>query len=112
MKKHYVLNDAIPEMKLFTDPVPGRFLEALIQTILSLYVGRTHDGGARVTSRGPDMRVASRLITGFALLLHELATDAHQVNVARGRRKPPALNHHRRAGRKCEFLQRLDLPAY
>jgi PAS domain S-box-containing protein len=51
-------------------------LQALIQTILSPYEGRTDDGVARVTIRGPDIRVASRSLTGFALLLHELATNA------------------------------------
>jgi two-component sensor histidine kinase len=39
-------------------------------------LGQTDDGGARVTIRGPDIQVASRSLTGFALLLHELAANA------------------------------------
>jgi hypothetical protein len=52
-------------------------LQALIQTILSPYEGQTDDGGARVTIRNLTFGShASRSLTGFALLLHELATNA------------------------------------
>jgi PAS domain S-box-containing protein len=51
-------------------------LHALIQTILSPYKGRTENDGAQVTIGGPDIRLAGGSLTGFALLLHEFATNA------------------------------------
>jgi PAS domain S-box-containing protein len=51
-------------------------LHALIRKILSPYEGRTDDGKARVAISGPDIRLAGGLVTTFALLLHEFATNA------------------------------------
>jgi two-component sensor histidine kinase len=51
-------------------------LHALIQTILSPYEGQTNGDKARVTIRGPDIRLAGGSVTAFALLLHEFATNA------------------------------------
>jgi PAS domain S-box-containing protein len=51
-------------------------LHVLIETMLSPYEGRTDGRGARVTISGPDIRLASGLVTSFALLLHEFATNA------------------------------------
>jgi two-component sensor histidine kinase len=51
-------------------------LHTLIGTILSPYDGSTDKGGARVTISGPDIPIAGDVVTGFALLLHEFATNA------------------------------------
>ena len=51
-------------------------LHALIRTILSPYEGRTDIDKARVAITGPDIRLAGGLVTTFALLLHEFATNA------------------------------------
>jgi PAS domain S-box-containing protein len=51
-------------------------LHALIRTILSPYEGQTDIERARVAITGPDMRLAGGLVTTFALLLHEFATNA------------------------------------
>jgi PAS domain S-box-containing protein len=51
-------------------------LHVLIQTILSPYEGRTDGHRARVTTSGPDIQLAGGLVTTFALLLHEFATNA------------------------------------
>jgi PAS domain S-box-containing protein len=51
-------------------------LHALIRTILSPYEGRTETDRARVAITGPDVRLAGGLVTTFALLLHEFATNA------------------------------------
>ena len=51
-------------------------LHALIRTILSPYDGQTDIERARVAITGPDMRLAGGLVTTFALLLHEFATNA------------------------------------
>jgi PAS domain S-box-containing protein len=51
-------------------------LHVLIQTILSPYEGRTNGDVARVTVSGPDIQIAGGLVTTFALLLHEFATNA------------------------------------
>ncbi len=51
-------------------------LHALIRTILSPYEGRTEADKARVAITGPDIRLAGGLVTTFALLLHEFATNA------------------------------------
>jgi PAS domain S-box-containing protein len=51
-------------------------LHALIQTILLPYEGRTDADGARVTISGADIRLAGSMVTTFALLLHEFATNA------------------------------------
>jgi PAS domain S-box-containing protein len=51
-------------------------LHALIRTILSPYEGDTDDGRAKVAISGPDIRLAGSLVTTFALLLHEFATNA------------------------------------
>jgi two-component sensor histidine kinase len=48
----------------------------LIRTILSPYEGRTETDRARVAITGPDVRLAGGLVTTFALLLHEFATNA------------------------------------
>jgi PAS domain S-box-containing protein len=51
-------------------------LHALIRTILSPYKGRAENDGAQATISGPDIRLAGGSLTGFALLLHEFATNA------------------------------------
>lgn len=51
-------------------------LHVLIQTILSPYERRTNGDRARVTISGPDIGLAGGLVTTFALLLHEFATNA------------------------------------
>jgi len=51
-------------------------LHALIRTIISPYEGRTDGDRARVAISGCDIRLAGGLVTTFALLLHEFATNA------------------------------------
>ena len=51
-------------------------LQVLIQTILSPYEGQTDGHRARFTISGPDIQLAGRLVTTFALVLHEFATNA------------------------------------
>jgi len=51
-------------------------LRALLETILLPYGGRTDDDRARVVISGPDIPIASGIVTSFALLLHEFATNA------------------------------------
>jgi two-component sensor histidine kinase len=51
-------------------------LHTLIQTILLPYEGETDGHRGRATISGPDIPLASGLVTTFALLLHELATNA------------------------------------
>lgn len=51
-------------------------LHALIRTILSPYEGRTDGDKARAAISGPDIQLAGGLVTTFALLLHEFATNA------------------------------------
>jgi two-component sensor histidine kinase len=48
----------------------------LIQTILSPYEEQTDSDRARVTTSGTDIQLAGGLVTTFALLLHEFATNA------------------------------------
>lgn len=55
---------------------PSTTLHALIQTILSPYEDQTDGDRARVTTSGPDIQLAGGLVTTFALLLHEFATNA------------------------------------
>ena len=51
-------------------------LHVLIRTILAPYEGRTDSDKARAAISGPDIRLAGGLVTTFALLLHEFATNA------------------------------------
>ncbi len=51
-------------------------LHTLIRTIISPYDGSTDKGEARVAISGPDIPIAGDVVTGFALLLHEFATNA------------------------------------
>lgn len=51
-------------------------LHLLIQTILLPYEGRTDADRPRVAVSGPDLRLAGGMVTTFALLLHEFATNA------------------------------------
>jgi PAS domain S-box-containing protein len=51
-------------------------LHALIRTILSPYERRGEADTVRVAIIGPDLRLAGGLVTTFALLLHEFATNA------------------------------------
>ena len=51
-------------------------LHLLIQTILLPYESRTDAGGPRVAISGPDLQLAGGMVTTFALLLHEFATNA------------------------------------
>ena len=50
-------------------------LQELLGTLLSPYAGET-DQGNRVTIRGCDLSVSRSAITGLALVVHELATNA------------------------------------
>ncbi len=51
-------------------------LHRLIQTILLPYEGRTDADVPRVAVSGPDLRLSGSMVTTFALLLHEFATNA------------------------------------
>ncbi len=52
-------------------------LHALIQKMVSPFDGRADgDGGARVVVSGPDIPITGSVLTSFALLLHEFATNA------------------------------------
>jgi PAS domain S-box-containing protein len=51
-------------------------LHALIETISSPYNGRPGQDRARVAVRGVDVPIVGGLVTSFALLLHEFATNA------------------------------------
>ncbi len=60
---------------------PGRIdqstmLHALLGTILSPYDGKTDDGRPRISLDGVDIPITGEAVTGFALLLHEIATNA------------------------------------
>ncbi|MGH6848011.1 MAG: PAS domain S-box protein [Methylocella sp.] len=48
-------------------------LATLVRTIVSPYVTQEH---ARVTTKGPDVPIGRNAVTGIALLLHEMATNA------------------------------------
>lgn len=62
--------DASPEQKRSTT------LHALIRTIVSPYDAPAGGGAPRVVLGGTDTEIAGRAVTGFALLLHEFATNA------------------------------------
>jgi PAS domain S-box-containing protein len=51
-------------------------LHALIRTILSPYEGGIGDRRTKVAISGSDIRLAGSMVTTFALLLHEFATNA------------------------------------
>ena len=52
-------------------------VDALVKTILLPYSGAVTSGGdARATIEGPDVIIAGEAVTSFALILHELATNA------------------------------------
>jgi PAS domain S-box-containing protein len=51
-------------------------LHALIRTILAPYEGQADGDRARVAISGSDVRLAGGLVTTFALILHEFATNA------------------------------------
>jgi PAS domain S-box-containing protein len=51
-------------------------LHAVIQTIFLPYEGQTDGGTSLVTVSGPDIPLAGSMVTTFALLLHEFATNA------------------------------------
>ena len=52
-------------------------VDALVKTILLPYSGAvTSDGDARATIEGPDVIIAGEAVTSFALILHELGTNA------------------------------------
>jgi two-component sensor histidine kinase len=51
-------------------------LHALLNAILSPFEGKTDSGKDRITITGEDIRIAGDAVTGFALLLHEFATNA------------------------------------
>jgi PAS domain S-box-containing protein len=55
---------------------PSTTLHALIRTILSPYEDRREGDEARVVIGGSDIQLAGGLVTTFALLLHEFATNA------------------------------------
>jgi two-component sensor histidine kinase len=51
-------------------------LHALMNAIMSPFEGETDTGKPRITITGEDIRMAGDAVTGFALLLHEFATNA------------------------------------
>jgi two-component sensor histidine kinase len=51
-------------------------LHTLIRTIVAPYDHRTDEIGSRLAVSGPDIPIAAPCVTGFALLLHEFATNA------------------------------------
>jgi len=51
-------------------------LHTLIKTIISPYESGGNQDGARLTLAGPDVALARGVVTSFALLLHEFATNA------------------------------------
>jgi PAS domain S-box-containing protein len=55
---------------------PSTTLHAVIRTILSPYDDETDGDSARFAISGPDIQLAGGLVTTFALLLHEFATNA------------------------------------
>jgi PAS domain S-box-containing protein len=55
---------------------PSTTLHDLIRTILAPYDGPTNGDRSRAAISGPDVRLAGGLVTTFALLLHEFATNA------------------------------------
>ena len=57
-------------------PYQSTTLHALIHTILLPYEGCVHGTQARVVVNGPDVTLAGGVVTSFALLLHEFATNA------------------------------------
>ncbi|MGC2121537.1 MAG: PAS domain S-box protein [Xanthobacteraceae bacterium] len=64
-------------------------LDALLRKILSPYVETDADGGnSRLVIEGPPVPLGARAVTTFALILHELATNAAKygaLSVAQGR---------------------------
>src|SRR3546814_1273704 len=51
-------------------------LSALIRTIVSPYDDPQHGASSRIEIRGADVAISGRAATGFALLVHEFATNA------------------------------------
>jgi two-component sensor histidine kinase len=51
-------------------------LHSLIRTIVSPYEDPADSASSRIELRGCDTEIAGRAVTGFALLLHEFATNA------------------------------------
>jgi PAS domain S-box-containing protein len=51
-------------------------LAAIVRTVLSPYAAAAHEDVARISMTGPDVFVAAKAATNFALLLHEFATNA------------------------------------
>src|SRR3546814_6242108 len=49
---------------------------ALIRTIVSPYDDPQHGASSRIEIRGADVAISGRAATGFALLVHEFATNA------------------------------------
>jgi PAS domain S-box-containing protein len=58
-------------------PAKGPMLHALVQTIFAPYLDpQCSSAHKRTTISGPDLPIGGRAITNFALILHELATNA------------------------------------
>jgi len=55
---------------------PSTTLHALIRVITAPYDDDQSEGRARFAITGPDAPVSGRALSGFALLLHEFATNA------------------------------------
>ena len=59
-------------------------LHALIRTIVSPYDDPADSATSRIELRGRDTEIAGRAVTGFALLLHEFATNAAKYGALSG----------------------------
>jgi two-component sensor histidine kinase len=59
-------------------------LHSLIRTIVSPYDDPADSATSRIELRGRDTEIAGRAVTGFALLLHEFATNAAKYGALSG----------------------------
>src|SRR3546814_15333980 len=54
----------------------GTTMRALIATVVSPFEDPLHNAPSRIEIRGADVAISGRAATGFALLVHEFATNA------------------------------------
>src|SRR3546814_3408830 len=57
-------------------------LSALIRTIVSPYDDPQHGASSRIEIRGADVAISGRAATGFALLVHEFATNRSEEHTS------------------------------